>query len=144
MPALVELVVVDEVGVRLLHPTLRRLIQLEDERLMGVLGKVAALAYQTLSSLDDLKLQIAEREKAETALHVLNNELETRVRARTEELEQRNKEIKKLRDRLHEENIALREEIDKTSMFEEIVGTSPPLQAVLSRVTQVAPLTPQF
>jgi PAS domain S-box-containing protein len=48
-------------------------------------------------------------------------------------------EIKKLRDRLFKENIALREEIDKTSMFEEIVGESPTLQAVLARVTKVAP-----
>jgi formate hydrogenlyase transcriptional activator len=37
------------------------------------------------------------------------------------------------------ENIALREEIAKTSMFEEIVGTSPPLQAVLTDVAKVAP-----
>ena len=34
-------------------------------------------------------------------------------------------EIKKLRDQLYKENIALREEIDKASMFEEIVGESP-------------------
>jgi PAS domain S-box-containing protein len=39
---------------------------------------------------------------------------------------------------LQHENIALREEIDKASMFEEIVGTSPALQAVLSRVSKVA------
>jgi PAS domain S-box-containing protein len=36
------------------------------------------------------------------------------------------------------ENVALREEIDKVLMFEEIVGTSAPLQAVLSRVAKVA------
>jgi PAS domain S-box-containing protein len=48
-------------------------------------------------------------------------------------------EIKKLRDQLYKENIALREEIDKTSMFEEIVGESPALQAVLARVAKVAP-----
>ncbi|MEA3005414.1 MAG: hypothetical protein QOI94_683, partial [Acidobacteriaceae bacterium] len=40
---------------------------------------------------------------------------------------------------LQNENIALREEIDKTSMFKEIVGTSGVLQAVLSRVSKVAP-----
>jgi DNA-binding NtrC family response regulator len=48
-------------------------------------------------------------------------------------------EIRQLRDQLYKENIALREEIDKTSMFEEIVGDSPALQAVLSRVAKVAP-----
>jgi formate hydrogenlyase transcriptional activator len=41
-------------------------------------------------------------------------------------------------DRLRQENVALREEIDKTSMFEEIVGTSPALTAVLARVSKVA------
>jgi PAS domain S-box-containing protein len=48
-------------------------------------------------------------------------------------------EIKTLRDQLYKENIALREEIDKVSMFEEIVGKSPALQAVLTRVAKVAP-----
>jgi formate hydrogenlyase transcriptional activator len=46
---------------------------------------------------------------------------------------------KQAEDRLRQENVALREEIDKTSMFEEIVGTSPALRAVLSRVSKVAP-----
>jgi formate hydrogenlyase transcriptional activator len=41
-------------------------------------------------------------------------------------------------DKLQQENIALREEIDKTSMFEEIVGGSPALTAVLSHVSKVA------
>jgi PAS domain S-box-containing protein len=45
---------------------------------------------------------------------------------------------KRTEERLQEENVALREEIDKTSMFEEIVGNSPALTAVLSRVTKVA------
>ena len=45
---------------------------------------------------------------------------------------------KKTEERLERENVALREEIDKTSMFEEIVGTSPALTAVLSRVSKVA------
>ena len=48
-------------------------------------------------------------------------------------------EIKTLKDQLYKENIALREEIDKVSMFEEIVGKSPALQAVLKRVAKVAP-----
>jgi formate hydrogenlyase transcriptional activator len=48
-------------------------------------------------------------------------------------------ERKRAEERLQHENIALREEIDKASMFEEIVGTSPVLQTVLSRVSKVAP-----
>ena len=46
---------------------------------------------------------------------------------------------KRAEERLQQENVALREEIDKTSMFEEIVGTSPALQTVLSRISKVAP-----
>jgi PAS domain S-box-containing protein len=48
------------------------------------------------------------------------------------------KEIQTLKDQLQNENVALREEIDKASMFEEIVGTSPVLQTVLSRISKVA------
>jgi formate hydrogenlyase transcriptional activator len=46
---------------------------------------------------------------------------------------------KQAEDRLRSENVALREEIDKASMFEEIVGTSPALKGVLSRISKVAP-----
>lgn len=48
-------------------------------------------------------------------------------------------ERKRAEERLQQENLALREEIDKASMFEEIVGTSMPLKAVLSRIAKVAP-----
>jgi PAS domain S-box-containing protein len=46
---------------------------------------------------------------------------------------------KRAEERLQQENAALREEIDETSMFEEIVGTSPALQTVLSGISKVAP-----
>ena len=46
---------------------------------------------------------------------------------------------KRAEDRTRNENVALREEIDHASMFEEIVGVSPALHAVISRVTKVAP-----
>jgi DNA-binding NtrC family response regulator/PAS domain-containing protein len=59
-------------------------------------------------------------------------------RARTE-LELAFEEIKKLKDQLHDENVALREQIDQAFMFEEIVGSSPELQTVLSKVLKVAP-----
>ena len=42
------------------------------------------------------------------------------------------------KEQAQRENLALREEIDAMAMFEEIVGTSPRLQAVLARVTKVA------
>jgi PAS domain S-box-containing protein len=48
-------------------------------------------------------------------------------------------EIRALKDQLYKENLALRDEVDRASMFEEIVGTSKPLKAVLSRIAKVAP-----
>src|SRR5580698_9723557 len=45
---------------------------------------------------------------------------------------------KSAEERLQQENVALREEVDRASMFEEIVGASPTLMAVLSRVCKVA------
>jgi PAS domain S-box-containing protein len=45
---------------------------------------------------------------------------------------------KKAEERLQQENLALREEVDHASMFEEIVGTSPALRTVLSHISRVA------
>jgi transcriptional regulator with GAF, ATPase, and Fis domain len=42
------------------------------------------------------------------------------------------------KETLKDDNVAPREEADKTSMFEEIVGAAPALKAVLSRVSKVA------
>ena len=87
----------------------RRKFDAEDERLMGSLGKFASSAYQILTSLDALKFQVAERERAEAALREsekqlreLADGLETQVQVRTREVEQRNAEVleqsKQLRD----------------------------------------------
>ena len=46
---------------------------------------------------------------------------------------------KRSEERVQKENVVLREEIDKASMFEEIMGSSAALKEVLSRVSQVAP-----
>ncbi|MGA2391580.1 MAG: sigma 54-interacting transcriptional regulator [Candidatus Sulfotelmatobacter sp.] len=46
---------------------------------------------------------------------------------------------KQAEQRLRDENIALREEVDQASMFEEIVGSSVALRRVLSQVAKVAP-----
>src|ERR1700694_840629 len=46
---------------------------------------------------------------------------------------------KRAEERMRDENLALREEIDQAFMFEEIVGASPALQTVLSSLVKVAP-----
>src|SRR6266446_2432798 len=48
-------------------------------------------------------------------------------------------ERKQAEERVRKENLALREEIDHSSMFEEIVGSSPALRTVLAQVAKVAP-----
>src|SRR5690349_3589986 len=45
---------------------------------------------------------------------------------------------KRTEERMRNENLALREDIDRSSMFEEIVGSSPALQRVLAQVAKVA------
>jgi formate hydrogenlyase transcriptional activator len=46
---------------------------------------------------------------------------------------------KRAEDRTRNENVALREDIVRSSMFEEIVGSSEPLRRVLVQVSKVAP-----
>ena len=48
-------------------------------------------------------------------------------------------EVNGMDDQVRKENIMLREEIDKTSMFEEIITISPPMKSLLSYVCKVAP-----
>src|SRR6266480_3646830 len=45
---------------------------------------------------------------------------------------------KRTEERTRNENLALREDIDRASMFEEIIGSSPALQRVLAQVAKVA------
>jgi PAS domain S-box-containing protein len=58
----------------------RREFDSEDERIMNTLGQFASLAYQTVESIEDLKLQIAAREQAETAVRALASGLEAKIR----------------------------------------------------------------
>ena len=71
----------------------RRKFDAEDDRVMDSLGKFASSAYQTLASIDELRFQIGEREKAEAALHKLTEGLETEVRVRTRDLERTRSEL---------------------------------------------------
>src|SRR5579871_386175 len=77
---------------------------------------------------ETLQQEVAERKRAQEAL-------QENVKA----LQNAFEEIQVLKDQLYKENLALREEIDVNRMFEEIVGSSPALQVVLSRVAKVAP-----
>ena len=56
----------------------------EDLRLLESLGRFASAAYQALASIDDLKFQIAERDKAETVLRELATGLQAKIRCLVE------------------------------------------------------------
>ena len=58
----------------------RRKFDAEDDRVMASLGAFASSAYQMLVHIDDLTIQIAEREKAEAEAHELARGLEAKVR----------------------------------------------------------------
>jgi PAS domain S-box-containing protein len=47
--------------------------------------------------------------------------------------------LKLLKDRLQDENVVLKEQIDQVFMFDEIIGSSPALKDVLSKIVKVAP-----
>lgn len=133
----------DEVLARIkIHVTLRRLYkQLETQNFT-------------------LQQEICQREGAEKALKEAHHELEQRVRERTHdllcvneqlerEIEERTKtegqlqdafsEISRLKDRLEQENIYLREEIKFEHNFGEIIGQSDALAYPLYKIEKVAP-----
>jgi formate hydrogenlyase transcriptional activator len=97
------------------------------------LGRLRAVAFsdEDLSFLGQVASQIAIAVENTCAY----NEI-TQARG---ELEKALGEIQRLKDRLQDENLVLREQIDQALMFEEIVGASAALRVVLSRVSKVAP-----
>ena len=58
----------------------RRKFDAEDNRVMASLGKFASSAYQALAHIEDLKIQVAEREKAEAEVRQLASGLEAKIR----------------------------------------------------------------
>src|SRR3984893_8976697 len=74
----------------------------EDLRLLESMGRFASAAYRTVQSIEELRSEIAAREKAETELRKLTDSLEAEVQVRTHELEHRNAELAEARARVAE------------------------------------------
>jgi formate hydrogenlyase transcriptional activator len=110
---------------------------------------------------DEVETALGVRQEAEGRLRVAYDEMETRVRERTEELSRANArlvgeveerkraeeslqhayaEIKLLKDRLLAENSYLQQEVARNSNYGEIIGTSTALARVFTCVEQVAPM----
>jgi len=58
----------------------RRKFDAEDDRVMASLGKFASSAYQALAHIEDLRFQVAQREKAEAKVRQLASGLEAKIR----------------------------------------------------------------
>jgi len=95
----------------------------------------------------DIRYWVDHPKKGKRMMHstgepVLENAKVIRLIGNTLDItEQENalEEIRRLKDELYKENIVLREEINSTSMFEEVLGTSAVLQRVLALAAKVAP-----
>ncbi len=104
----------------------------------GVLG-VLALGRREDHPFSPVDIEFLTQVANQVAIAVENATAYGQIAEARAELEIAFDEIKGLKDRLQDENVALREQIDQALMFEEIVGVSPALRAVLSRVSKVAP-----
>jgi len=110
-----------------------------DQQLLSVAANTAATAFQNAFLIKELRCAQEALRATEQELRKARDGLEIRVTERTSELQKAFEEIKGLKDRLYDENLALREHIVQSLMFEEIVGSSPALQKVLSKILKVAP-----
>jgi PAS domain S-box-containing protein len=124
------------------HPEDKAMVQEQIDRATRE-GKDCDLEYRLLLPDDSVKrVHVVARAQRDGAASVefagAVMDVTTQRQARVE-LEKAFEEIKRLKDRLHDENVALREEIDQAFMFEEIVGSSPALKTVLSSIVKVAP-----
>ncbi len=126
--------------------------QLQSVILENIVGNTASIRTAIID--------ISDRRRAEDALKKVYEELELKIKERTEELAKTNEqlsmeikerregeeslqrayaEIKLLKDRFQSENIYLHKVIDREFNFGEIIGRSNALEYVFFRVEQVAP-----
>jgi len=104
-------------------------------RILGVL----CLGRREENAFGRADIEFLAQVASQIAIAVENTSAYREITEARAELEKALEENRRLKDRLQDENLVLREQIDQALMFEEIVGASPPLRAVLSRVSKVAP-----
>jgi C4-dicarboxylate-specific signal transduction histidine kinase len=106
----------------------RRTFDAEDLRLLESMGRFASAAYHAVESIEDLRVEIAARENAESAVRELANGLETQVRVRTEQLERNAQD-------LLDSNKALEREIAERKRAEDNLRRSEAILAEAQRLS---------
>jgi PAS domain S-box-containing protein len=123
-----------------LFPEDKDLVALNAESYLGVplhspsgdiLGHLVAMDTKPMPALPR-DVSILRIFAARAGVELRRQQAEERLRAALSEVE-------RLKNRLHAENVYLQEEIRREHNFEEIVGSSPALLAVLQEVERVAP-----
>jgi formate hydrogenlyase transcriptional activator len=104
-------------------------------RILGLLS----LGRRDENAFSQADIRFLTQVASQIAIAVENTSAYHEITQARAELEKALEEIQRLKERLQDENLVLREEIDQALMFEEIVGASPALRAVLSRASKVAP-----
>jgi transcriptional regulator with GAF, ATPase, and Fis domain len=94
--------------------------------------RICAAMNVVLEFIRTAKLRDSELLISDGTEHI---EARATLQSAVEELELLREQL----EQLDKENLALRDEVDRVSMFEEIVGSSPALQTVLSSIVKVAP-----
>ena len=126
--------------VRRYFPTNPVLIRLNAESYLGVplwgssrqiVGHMVLVDDKPMSE-DPLWISVLQTFAARAGVELEREQADERLRAALTEVES-------LKNRLQQENVYLQEEIRSEHNFEEIVGSSPALLAVLQQVDQVAP-----
>ncbi len=104
-------------------------------RILGVL----CLGRREENAFSQADIGFLTQVASQISIAVENASAYSEIKHARGELEKALEEIQLLKDRLQDENLVLREQIDQALMFEEVVGASPALRTVLSRVSKVAP-----
>ncbi len=127
-------------GVQQLFPNDR---DLADLSVIGYLGipmcNAAGAVIGHLAVLDDKPMTNTPQRLSLLTIFAARAGAELERLHAEQELRTAMEEVERLKNRLHAENVYLQEEIRREHNFEEIVGSSPSLLAVLQQVERVAP-----
>jgi Nif-specific regulatory protein len=106
------------------------------DRLVGLLYLDNPLVAHQFTEAD---LSLLEVFASQAAVAIRNAQAFRRIASLNEQLEHKIGEVETLKERLSRDNITLKDEIERTHHFAEVVGSSPAIREVLRLVERVAP-----